>query len=157
MDKKIQKIIHATAQEMLDNLELEATLKIEEQEEEIKVEIEPKNQEPAFLIGYHGETLNSFQHLLKMIVFKKTDQWPSLVVETAGYREKRKETLESMAHSAAEQTRLSGRPVTLPPLSSFERRIIHLVLKDEPEIFSESEGEGRDRKVVVKPKSEAQA
>lgn len=151
--KKESKLIKETAEEMLEKIGLKAKVEIGDEDNEVVISVE--DQEPGVLIGYHGETLDSFQHLLKMILFKKTNQWPSLAVEAAGYRENRKKMLETMAQSAAQQVKLSGRSFRLPPLSSFERRVVHLALVDEEGVVTESEGEGRERRVVVKPKKES--
>jgi spoIIIJ-associated protein len=153
--KKLKKIIQKTTEEVLEKLGLAAKIKLEEKEEEIWVILEAEEAEKSgLLIGYHGETLNSFQHLLKVIVHQETDQWPPLVIETAGYRRNREKVLEGMAQAAAQRVILSGKSFRLPPLPSYERRIIHLALAGEEGIISESEGEGRERRVVVRPKIE---
>jgi spoIIIJ-associated protein len=73
-------------------------------------------------------------------------------VDVDGYREKRAVQLTAMAESFALQAVSSGQPVFLPPMSASERRVVHLALQDRPDVYSESEGEGSDRRLVIKPK-----
>ncbi len=118
-----------------------------------KVEISPSEKENAgILIGYHGENLSSLQLILGVIVSKKIGEWTRVAVNIGDYRQKREEVLRRMALSAAWKVKFSGEPVFLPPLSSLERRMIHLALADHVDVVSESEGEGESRRVVVKPR-----
>ncbi|MBN1263402.1 MAG: KH domain-containing protein [Candidatus Pacebacteria bacterium] len=142
-------VVIKTAEDILAKLGLEAEINLSKDRQ--KLEVVLKDRESGVLIGYHGENLNSFQHLLKMIVYQKTSHWPSLMVEVGGYRENRERVLENMALSAARRVKTSGRVLALPPLPAFERRIVHLVLAREEGIIAESEGEGRGRRIMVKP------
>ncbi|MBM3205991.1 hypothetical protein FJZ41_04050, partial [Candidatus Shapirobacteria bacterium] len=109
--------------------------------------------EPGILIGYHGQSLVAIQQILTLMAFKKFGEWVRLLVDVGDYREKRKESLEQMAKSLAQKVKLSGQSQVFPPMSSFERRIIHLVLAEDNEVKTVSEGEGDQRHVVLKPKS----
>jgi spoIIIJ-associated protein len=150
--KNLGKVIKKTTKEMLEKLGLEAKVQVIEEESGIKVLVE--TSQPGVLIGYHGQTLDSFQHLLKLIVNQKTAQWPSLAVDVADYRKNREKVLRSMVQSAVSQVRASNKTFVLPPLPSFERRIIHLIISGEEGVVSESEGEGRERRVVIRPERE---
>ncbi|MCX6724573.1 MAG: hypothetical protein NTV20_00525, partial [Candidatus Shapirobacteria bacterium] len=94
----------------------------------------------------------AFQLLLALMGFRKLNEWTRVLVNVGDYREKREESLTNMAKSLAQKVKFSGTSQSLPPMSSAERRIIHLALAEETEMETISEGEGRDRHVVIKPK-----
>lgn len=149
MDSK--KIIESETKELLNKLSIEGTITVEEEGEVINVLI--NTQEQGLLIGHHGNTLNSFQHILQTIIYKATQKKHTIVVNVGNYREKREETLRSLANQYAEQAKQSGETVTLPYLTPFERRIIHLELQDNPDVVSVSEGEGKDRRITIRLKN----
>lgn len=147
------KTIKTTVKELLVDMQIDADVEIVAQEDIFLVKITPTDPNDApLLIGYHGETLSSFQMITGLTVFKKSGEWVKLSVDVDGYREKREVQLVAMAESFALQAVTSGQPVFLPPLSAAERRVIHVALQDREDVFSESEGEGRDRRLVIKPK-----
>jgi len=150
MIKKNFKIIQETTEELLKNLLVEGRVGVEEEEGVFAVQIETDNA--GILIGYHGETLASFQLILSLIVYKKLGSWFKIVVNVGDYRQHREEVLRRMALSAAEKVIATGKTVTLENLSSFERRIIHLALADHPQVTTVSEGEGEERKLIIKPR-----
>ena len=139
------------AAELLEKLsiksEVEGTMN-----EEGSVEIDIETEESGLLIGYHGEMLNSFQLILSMLVYKKLGVWVRTIVNVGDYREKREESIKSLALRVASEVSLSKKPVALPYLVPFERRIVHMTLADHPDVVSVSEGENKERRVVVKPK-----
>lgn len=147
---KNSKIIQETTEELLKNLKIKTEVKIEEKEGTFYVQIE--TPDTGILIGYHGETLASFQLILSLIIYKKLGNWARLVVNIGDWRERREETLRQMAQQAAEKVIATGEAIILPYLSSFERRIIHLALVDHPQVTTISEGEGEERKLIIKPK-----
>ncbi len=131
---------------------LETKVGLEIKEEEDGVAIQFTTDEPGILIGYHGQALQALQLLIAMIGFKKNGEWTRVLVNIGDYREKREESLTNMAKSLAQKVKFSGTSQSLPPMSSAERRIIHLALADDQEVETVSESEGRDRHVVIKPK-----
>ena len=131
---------------------LETKVGLEIKEEEDGVAIQFTTDEPGILIGYHGQALQALQLLIAMIGFKKNGEWTRVLVNVGDYREKREESLTNMAKSLAQKVKFSGTSQSLPPMSSAERRIIHLALAEEQEVETVSESEGRDRHVVIKPK-----
>lgn len=139
-------------EELLKLLLLEAKVEVSEDVENKAINVAIETEEPGILIGYHGETLSSLQLMLGIMVSKKINEWIRVVINVGDYREKREEVLKRMALSAAQKAKFSQESVTLPPLSGNERRMIHLVLTDNPDVTTESEGEGDERRVVVKPK-----
>jgi spoIIIJ-associated protein len=106
----------------------------------------------AVLIGRHGRTLDALQVLVSTITNRKLDTRYPLVVDVSGYRHRRRMKLEEMARGAAERAVRQRRAVQLRPMSSFERRVIHVVLRDDRRVQTESEGVEPRRMVVVHPR-----
>jgi spoIIIJ-associated protein len=106
----------------------------------------------GLLIGRHGQTIDAIQYLANAIAYRHHgDDRKDVVVDAAGYRERRRETLEALAMRSAESVRTTGEPVELEPMSSIERRIVHLRLEHEPGVTTQSEGEEPYRYLVVLP------
>ncbi len=104
----------------------------------------------GLVIGRHGQTIDAIQYLANALVYRRYgDDRKDVVVDAAGYRSRRRETLESLALRSAERAKATGEPVELEPMSSVERRIVHLRLQDEPDVSTRSEGEEPYRYVVV--------
>jgi spoIIIJ-associated protein len=104
----------------------------------------------GLLIGRHGQTIDAIQYLVNAVAYRAYgDDRKDVVVDAAGYRERRRETLESLALRSAEQAKASGAPVELEPMTSIERRIVHVRLQDEPGVSTHSEGDEPHRYVVV--------
>jgi spoIIIJ-associated protein len=101
------------------------------------------------LIGRRGQTLVSLQYIARLIVAEKLERWVPLNVDVAGYRKRRYESLRSLALRLADQVKRSQRLITLEPMPSDERRIIHLALANHPDVATESMGEGITRKVAI--------
>lgn len=150
VDKK-QKTIKKLTEELLEKLEVEATVDLSEKDEAVWVTI--NSDEPGVLIGHYGRNLESIQILLGQMIFKKLGEWVRIVVTVGDYREKRELQLKELAISVATKVVQTGTPVFLSDLTPAERRIVHTALTDHPDVVSQSEGEGRFRKLVVKPRS----
>ncbi len=104
----------------------------------------------GLVIGRHGQTIDAIQYLASAVSWRAYgDARKAVVVDAAGYRERRRETLEALAARSAARAKSTGGPVELEPMSSIERRIVHLRLKDEPGVSTRSEGEEPYRYVVV--------
>ncbi len=146
----LEKIKNLT-QKLLDFLEVDATFKIEEKEGLFNIDLQTENS--GVLIGYHGETLSAIQLILSMMVFRDLSEWPRIIVNIGDYRQRRQEALERMAASACQKVKFSGGEYELPAMSAAERRLIHIALASNPDVETESRGEGRERRVVIKPKS----
>jgi spoIIIJ-associated protein len=109
-----------------------------------------EGNDSAIIIGRHGETLKAFEFLANLIY--RTDQTtPKIRFDCAGYRARREESLVHLAESVAREVAHKHAPVSLEPMSSWERRIIHMALQDNKEIMTSSEGEEPLRKIVVYP------
>lgn len=105
-----------------------------------------------FLIGKEGETLRSFNHLVKKMLEKDSteDFFNNLFIDINGYQKKRFDNLKNIAHMMAERARYFKNNVEIDPMPAFERRIIHMFLEGSPNIKTESEGLGPKRRVVIK-------
>lgn len=150
MDKE-QELIKNLTNELLRLLEIKAKISMDK-EEDGAWRISLETEESGLLIGYHGETLLAFQLIVGLMVYKKLDKWLRVIVDVGDYRAKREVSLRQMVLAAVERVRQTKESVMLPDLSSADRRLIHLAVKDHPEVFSESEGEGENRRLIIKPK-----
>jgi spoIIIJ-associated protein len=106
------------------------------------------------LIGRRGETLRDLQFLTRLIVSRRMGAWPNLVLDVEGYKSRRTTALRSLAKRMADQVRRTHQSVVLEPMPPNERRIVHLALRDDPDVFTESTGEDEARKVQILPKRE---
>ncbi|PDW04848.1 RNA-binding cell elongation regulator Jag/EloR [Candidatus Viridilinea mediisalina] len=121
-------------------------------EETVTLHVEGADEEAmGLLIGRRGETLRSLQFLLNLLVSRRVQKWPQVVVDVGNYRQRRQESLEGLALRMAERVRQSGRPIMLEPMAAYERRIVHLALRGDQSIYTESSGEGENRKIVIYP------
>lgn len=107
------------------------------------------------LIGRRGETLNNLQYLVRLMVNQRLHRWKNIVVDVEGYRRRRMEHLAQLALRSAQQVAQTGRALALEPMPASERRIIHLTLRDHPDVITESSGEGERRKVQILPRKQA--
>jgi spoIIIJ-associated protein len=150
MAKDKLKIVKEVIEKLLGLLEVKADVQIKEEDSNIQVQLE--SEEAGLLIGFHGQGLAGIQQIANLIVYHKTGEWPRIVVNVGDYWQRRKESLERMAKAAAQKVKFSKEKQVLPPMPPGERRIIHLSLADDTEVETLSEGEGRDRRVVIKPR-----
>lgn len=121
-------------------------------DDRLDVTIELPEEESGMLIGHHGETIASLQRLANISF--RNDELPKIVINVNDYTQKRKEALEEMAQRFAERAIESGRPQVLPFLPSHERLVIHMALQDHTEVETYSDGEGRQRRLIVALKNE---
>lgn len=156
MEKKTEEAIKETSKKLLDFLEVEANLILDKDEEEV-YHLRLESPEAGLLIGYHGETLESFQLILGLMIYKKLGSWKRIVIHIGDYREKKEAALREMAEQTAQEVLLKKEAVVLPGLTSAERRVIHLVLSEREDLLTFSEGEGKDRHLVIKPKEKTDA
>lgn len=141
----------ATIQDVMRLLGIEAS--VEEYEgDEGEIILDIVGDELGVLIGRHGRTLDALQILVSAITNRRLDQRYPLVVDVSGYRHRRRVKLEDIARRAADRAARQHRPVQLRPMTSFERRVVHVVLRDDRRVRTESEGDEPRRMVVVHPK-----
>ena len=108
----------------------------------------------GFLIGRKGETLAAIQHLTRLIVNKAAQQRSNLIVDVGGYKIRRERALKKLALRIADQATRRNRRIALEPMNAYERRIIHLTLRNHPTVVTESVGERERRKVTILPKDQ---
>ncbi len=145
------KIVTDAVNELLGKLGLAADVAVAEGEEE-SFQIDINGENLGALIGYHGETLSSLQLFLNLLTHHKIGEWRRVLVDIGGYRKEREQKLFDLARRTADKVRFLQTPVTLTPMPSFERRLVHMALGEEEGVETVSEGEGWERRVVVKPK-----
>jgi spoIIIJ-associated protein len=103
----------------------------------------------SILIGRRSEVLNALQYITSLIVSKELGRWVPLSIDVQGYRTRRERQLRQLAHRMADQAIHSGRRQVLEPMPASERRLIHLELRDHPDVTTESVGEEPNRKVTI--------
>ncbi len=106
----------------------------------------------GILIGRRGETLRSLQYLVRLMVSHRLKHWTNLIVDVEGYLVRRRRTLDELAQRMAERVARSGRAQALEPMPPYERRLVHIALRNHPEVGTQSVGEGERRKVTIVPK-----
>jgi spoIIIJ-associated protein len=137
------------------NLEAQVSAHYGERDREGRrsVHVDIRGNDLSILIGRRSETLNAFQYIASLIVGKEMQDWVQLIIDVEGYRDRREKQLIQMAKRMADQVAKSGRRQTLEPMPSAERRIIHIALRDHPDVVTESTGEEPHRKVTIVPKN----
>jgi spoIIIJ-associated protein len=118
------------------------------------LDVELSGDEMGVLIGKRGQTLDSLQYLISLVVNKGTGEYIRVKVDTENYRQRRKETLENLAKNIAYKVKRTRKPVSLEPMNPYERRIIHAALQNDRYVTTHSEGDEPFRRVVVTPKKE---
>lgn len=149
-ENEISDIVH----DLLAHLEVKAEVEVRRETEETgeRFFIQIQTEETGLLIGRHGETINSIQLIIGVILFKKFGEWVHTVVDIGNYREAREKSIREMVERIAQEVEATMQPVVMPYLSPFERRIVHMMLSEHPKVMSLSEGEGRDRRITIKPR-----
>lgn len=158
-NKEKQELIKETAQEMFDKMGFETEMIVttsvsddNSAKENIILEIE--SPDSKFIIGKYGATLISIQHILKLLVRSKTDEYINFSVDVNGYRRQQDDYIRDIANDVAQEVIINGRASTLEPMNGYERRLVHLELEKNDNVKTESIGEGDDRKVIISPTNE---
>ena len=134
---------------LFEAMKVETEVKIEMDKENNSMDIELSGPDMGILIGKRGQTLDSIQYLTSLYVNKESDAYIRVKIDTENYRERRKETLETLAKNIAYKVKRTRRSVYLEPMNPYERRIIHSALQNDKYVCTKSEGEEPYRKVVV--------
>jgi spoIIIJ-associated protein len=137
-------------QRIVDLITSDATISIEERSNRLCFNIKGGNS--AVLIGRRGQTLEAIQYIIEKIVNKKRKERVGIQVDVEGYLEKRRTGLEKTAFRLAEKVKRTGKPATMGQMNSHDRRIVHIALKDDSKVRTQSMGEGMLRKLVIFPK-----
>jgi spoIIIJ-associated protein len=136
--------------DLLTRMGVQASIQVEDQDGHVVLNI--VGQDLGMLIGRRGQTLDALQYLLRLIATRHSDDRVPIIVDVEGYKQHRYDDLRTLALNIAEQVKIQKSSFRLEPMSSYERRIIHMTLADNPYVTTESTGEGEYRKVVVLPK-----
>ena len=134
---------------LLDAMGLDATVDAHDAGDALVVEVATK--ETGLFIGQKGETIDAIQYLLNVAIYKDRPFVKRLLVDSEGYRQRRVEAIQGMAHRTARRAVREKRPLSLPPMSAAERRVVHLFLKENPSVTTSSDGKEENRRVVVSP------
>lgn len=134
---------------VIGGMGLEARLDVYDTEEYIAVDI--ASDHTALVIGQKGETIDSLQYLTNSAIYRDRDFVKRIVLDSEGYRQRRIEAIQGMAHRTARKSIREGREIQMPPMNSSERRIVHMYLKENPRVTTFSEGTGSDRRITVAP------
>jgi spoIIIJ-associated protein len=115
------------------------------------VAVDVTSDNTALFIGQKGETIDALQYLVNAAIYRKHPFVKRIILDAEGYRQRRVEAIQGIAHRTARRAIRERRSVELPPMNPSERRIVHLFLKDNPKVTTASEGSGDDRRVRISP------
>ena len=135
--------------EVFDAMDMVVVIDAKYDEENKNLTIDLSGDEMGVLIGKRGQTLDSLQYLVSLVVNKEAEDYIRVKVDTEDYRKRRKDTLENLAKNIAYKVKRTKRPVSLEPMNPYERRIIHSALQNDKYVTTHSEGEEPFRRVVV--------
>ena len=156
-DEEALRVTRDTVQELLQRMGVEAEIHAAWGEPDAPGKIRPLHvdihgDDLSLLIGRRGETLSALQYITRLIVGKELKRPISVLIDVEGYRARREQQLRRLARRMASQAVETSRTMTLEPMPAYERRIIHLELRDDPNVDTLSVGEGRHRKVTIIPR-----
>ena len=138
-----------TLEEILSFILDDAAVTVAKYPHSIRLGIETSN--PAILIGRHGRTLDALQYVVRKIVRKQQATRVGISFDVEGYRDRRKASLTQFALRLGEKVKHSGKPATISPMNAYDRRIVHIALKDDCSVRTQSKGSGMFRKLVILP------
>ena len=169
MDKKEIKIIKEITEKLLKLVDVDGDFEIlettrlpspegkanggQEDKDGESVDIALNTKDTGVVIGYHGDTLEGLQLVLSLCIARKLGRFVRISIDVGDYKKNRTDWLKTLALETKERVLSEGREMAIPELKSWERRIVHLLLEGDREVISQSQGEGRDRVLVVKPKA----
>lgn len=159
-DDRTLQVARETVSELLEKMKVRATvtahyLDAEEADEGQQVLVDVQGDDLSILIGRRSETLNALQYIASLIVGKELEHWVPLLIDVQGYRARRERQLRQLARRMADQAVHTGRRQVLEPMPANERRVIHLELRNHPQVVTESLGEEPNRKVTITLRKQA--
>ena len=150
---RVKSSVEDTARDFLNEvfraMDLIVVVDVKYNEAESSMEVDLSGDEMGVLIGKRGQTLDSLQYLVSLVVNKNVENYIRVKVDTENYRQRRKETLENLAKNISYKVKRTKRPVSLEPMNPYERRIIHSALQNDKYVTTHSEGDEPFRHVVV--------
>lgn len=154
----ILEIARETVTDLLGMMKIQAEVKVyygvpDEGDRNKPIHVDIQGQDLSILIGRKAETLNALQYIARLIMGKELEQSIPLVIDVEGYRRRRDRQIRQLARRVADQVRTTGRSQALEPMVPAERRLVHIELRNDPDLFTKSIGEGNRRKVVIHVKN----
>lgn len=138
---------------VFEKMDIDCGLKIETKKSDLLINIiDIDSKDKGIIIGKRGNTLDSLQYLTSLVVNKESEKFVRVSLDVGNYREKREDTLRSLAKKMAEKAKSTKKPVRLEPMSAYERRIIHSALQKQSDINTFSEGKEPFRRIVIESK-----
>ena len=154
-------VVKKVLEKLLDLMEIDATIRAastpvvdseEDGEASGALAFDVEGDDLGILIGRRGQTLACLQYLTRLIVGHQTDEWVPIIIDVEGYKARRYAALQDFARQMAEQVKAKGSPFRCEPMPPAERRLIHLALANDPDVSTESTGQGESRRVVILPR-----
>ncbi|MBM4315209.1 MAG: KH domain-containing protein [Deltaproteobacteria bacterium] len=153
----VETLVHESAREkarrilegLLMRMQVDAPVNVEETEEAIILNIQGNGS--GFLIGKQGQNLDAMQYIVSKAVHHSVDGHKMIIVDTEGYRERRKQSLIAMALRIGEKAKKTKKPLTIGYMNAHDRRVIHMALQDDEALTTKSRGEGEYRKILILP------
>ncbi len=147
--EEVAEIAQRTLEEIISFIVDDASVTVAKHSDSIRLRMVASNA--AILIGRHGRTLDALQYVVRKIVRKKKETQVRISFDVEGYRDRRKASLTQLALRLGEKVKRSGRPATISPMNAYDRRIVHIALKDDDSVRTQSRGTGLFRKLVIFP------
>lgn len=148
-----EEVVTEFLESVFDAMNISARITVDYDESKSNLDIELKGNNMGILIGKRGQTLDSLQYLVSLVVNKVSDNYVRVKLDTENYRERRKETLETLAKNLSHKVKKTNKRIKLEPMNPYERRVIHSTLQNDKFISTFSEGDEPYRKVVITPKN----
>lgn len=147
-------LVERVVSQLLDRVGIEATVQVTEDKENDLYNVQVDTEDAGILIGRRGETIAALQAIVRQIAQTKLEQAAGLrvLLNVGDWRQKREEVLKNIATTTADRVRSSGTPQHIYDLTPAERRFIHIFLSSDQDVVTQSEGEGRTRYLIIKPK-----
>lgn len=144
------KIVHGFLSEIVEKMGIKADIHVKQTGKVINIQL--SGDKMSMLIGKRGQTLNSLQYLTQLVANRYSNHYLQIILDAENYREKRKETLQQLAGKLAKQAIRTSKNVSLEPMPSYERKVIHAALTEFKDIKTYSVGEEPNRHLVIAPK-----
>lgn len=152
MDEKTKNLIKKTVEELIEKMGFSGQVILSDSENEDSLLCNIITEADSnFLIGQYGANLQAIQHISRLIVRKSLPEKIRFTLDVNSYRQQKNQSLVEQARATAEEAISQHRAVFMKPMSTYERRVVHLELSKNPDVSTESIGEGEERKIVVKP------
>lgn len=149
MSEEVMKAVVDFINRVLENSGLDLKAGADHADDGIKIQV--RGDDVALLLGHNAELLDALEYLANRFLARTSGEETKLVFDSTGYRARREKELRLMAEKAAEKVRVSRIPFTFDPMTPNERRILHLALAEDGSVTTESQGNGENRKLTIRP------